>query len=48
MLTWGRRWLEPAESETHLTHKRCGKKVQAVLSCAACGEAITRDDVELT
>jgi DNA-binding HxlR family transcriptional regulator len=48
MLTWGRRWLEPAASDTHLTHERCGKRVRALLSCAACGEAIARDDIELT
>jgi hypothetical protein len=48
MLTWGRRWLEPAESDTQLTHKRCRRRVQALLSCASCGEAIARDDIALT
>lgn len=42
--TWGRRWLPPAEHEPRLVHT-CGAEVQAVLSCAACGQPITRADV---
>jgi len=48
MLTWGRRWLDPVPSDTQLTHQRCGKKVEPVLSCASCGDAITRDDIQLS
>ena len=48
MLTWGQRWVEPADLDTHLTHKRCDSEVQAVLSCASCGEVISRDDIALT
>jgi len=48
MLTWGRRWLDPVPSDTQLTHQRCGKKVKAVFRCASCGDAITRDGIELS
>jgi DNA-binding HxlR family transcriptional regulator len=48
MLTWGRRWLTPAGSDARLTHAGCGSALHAVLSCASCGELITRSDVALT
>jgi DNA-binding HxlR family transcriptional regulator len=47
MLTWGRRWLKPAGSDARLIHKSCDAPLQAGLACASCGEAISRDDVEL-
>lgn len=45
MLTWGRRWVQPAGSDPALTHVPCGSAVDAVLSCGACATAISRDDV---
>jgi hypothetical protein len=48
MLTWGQRWLRPAESDSLLNHRPYGQEVQAVLSCGSCGDAITRDDVALS
>lgn len=47
MLTWGRRWLTPAGSDAELTHGGCGSALHAVLSCARCGETISRADVAL-
>jgi len=48
MLTWGRRWLEPAAADIRLRHVPCGREVRAILTCAACGEEFSRDDVSLT
>jgi DNA-binding HxlR family transcriptional regulator len=47
ILTWGRRWLGAAESDTTLTHTPCGADVRAVLSCAFCAEPISRRDIVL-
>jgi DNA-binding HxlR family transcriptional regulator len=47
ILTWGRRWLGAAESDTTLIHTPCGADVQAVLGCAYCGEPISRNDIVL-
>jgi DNA-binding HxlR family transcriptional regulator len=48
MLMWGQRWLNPTDSDAVLTHTPCGSAVMAaVLSCAWCGEAISRDDIAL-
>jgi DNA-binding HxlR family transcriptional regulator len=47
MLTWGRRWLHTDESDIHLTHTPCGRKLQAVLSCGRCGDTLTRDEIHL-
>jgi DNA-binding HxlR family transcriptional regulator len=47
MLTWGRRWLTPAGSDAELIHDGCGSALHAVLSCAWCGETISRADVVL-
>jgi DNA-binding HxlR family transcriptional regulator len=48
MLAWGRRWLQAASSDAHLTHTPCGEGVEAVLTCAGCGEPIVREDIALT
>ena len=48
MLTWGRRWLESGEPDVQLVHTPCGSSVEAILTCAACGESIGRDDITLT
>jgi DNA-binding HxlR family transcriptional regulator len=48
MLMWGRRWLDPTNSDALLTHKPCGSPVDAVLSCRSCAKAVFRDDVVLT
>jgi DNA-binding HxlR family transcriptional regulator len=48
IMTWGRRWLGPAESDTTLTHTPCGADLQAVLSCGVCAEPLSRDTVVLT
>lgn len=42
---WGRRWLPPAVDEPALTHV-CGEELQTQLCCGACGEQISREDVE--
>ena len=47
ILTWGRRWLGPAESDTALTHTPCGADLAIVLSCAICAEPLTRDTIAL-
>jgi DNA-binding HxlR family transcriptional regulator len=47
MWTWGRHWLGSAESDAGLTHTPCGHDVQAVLSCALCTDAISRDNIVL-
>jgi DNA-binding HxlR family transcriptional regulator len=48
ILTWGRRWLGAAESDTRLTHTPCGSDVRAVLSCGSCAQPIWRSNVVLT
>jgi DNA-binding HxlR family transcriptional regulator len=48
MLTWGRRWLEPTESDAHLVHKQCESALHAELACASCGEAVSSVDIVLT
>jgi DNA-binding HxlR family transcriptional regulator len=47
MLTWARRWLSAAESDTALTHRPCGRDVHAVLSCASCSGPVARDNIVL-
>ena len=47
MLMWGQRWLRTAESDAVLTHQPCGHTLVAVLSCASCGQAISRDSLLL-
>lgn len=47
ILTWGRRWLGTAESDTSLTHTRCGSDVRAVLTCGSCAAPIAREDIAL-
>lgn len=48
MLTWGRRWLDPPAADIRLSHRPCGREVRAILTCAACGDEISRDDVRPT
>jgi DNA-binding HxlR family transcriptional regulator len=45
MHTWGERWLDP-DVELELTHKTCGARVHAVLTCDVCAAPVTRDDVD--
>ena len=47
IMTWGRRWLGPAESDTTLTHTPCGADLQAVLSCGVCVEPMSRSTIVL-
>jgi DNA-binding HxlR family transcriptional regulator len=47
IMTWGRRWLGPAESDTTLTHTPCGADLQVELSCGACAEPISLDGIAL-
>jgi DNA-binding HxlR family transcriptional regulator len=47
IMTWGRRWLGPAESDTTLTHTPCGADLRAVLSCGACAEPMSRPSIVL-
>jgi hypothetical protein len=48
MLTWGQRWLDPNESDIHLTHTVCGHELKPVLSCDRCAAPIARDDIRLS
>ena len=48
MLGWGRRWLRPPGSHAHLTHAPCATALRTELACAACRQAISRQDVALT
>jgi DNA-binding HxlR family transcriptional regulator len=47
ILTWGRRWLGAAESDTTLTHTPCGADLHAVLSCGTCAEPISLGTIAL-
>jgi DNA-binding HxlR family transcriptional regulator len=47
IMTWGRRWLGPAESDTTLAHTPCGADLQAVLSCGVCAEPMSRPSIVL-
>jgi len=47
MHAWGRRWLEPARSDTYLIHKRCDREVHAETTCGSCGATASRADVAL-
>lgn len=47
IMTWGRRWLGPAESDTTLTHIPCGADLEAELGCAACTQPLTRETIAL-
>jgi DNA-binding HxlR family transcriptional regulator len=47
IMTWGRRWLGPAESDTTLTHTPCGADLRVVLSCGACAEPISLASIAL-
>src|SRR4030081_3106183 len=47
IVTWGRRWLGAAESDTTLTHTPCGADLEVVLSCVVCAGPMTRDTIAL-
>lgn len=47
IMTWGRRWLGPAESDATLTHTPCGADLQAVLSCGICAERMSLGSIAL-
>jgi DNA-binding HxlR family transcriptional regulator len=47
IMTWGRRWLGPAESDATLTHIPCGADLQAVLSCGVCAEPMSLGSIAL-
>jgi DNA-binding HxlR family transcriptional regulator len=47
IMSWGRRWLGPAESDTILTHTACGADLQVVLSCGACAQPISLGSIAL-
>jgi DNA-binding HxlR family transcriptional regulator len=48
MLTWGDRWLAAGDPPIKLTHKSCGRRLHAVVTCSHCAYPITRADVEIT
>jgi DNA-binding HxlR family transcriptional regulator len=45
MLTWGDRWLSGGRKRLVLTHRTCGKRFTAVLSCGNCREPVERGDI---
>jgi DNA-binding HxlR family transcriptional regulator len=47
IMAWGRRWLGPAEADTALTHTPCGADLHVELSCGACAEPISLDNIAL-
>ncbi len=47
LTAWGDRWARPKEGSPLLfIHKGCGLQFQPLVSCSACGEAITADNVK--
>jgi len=45
MLTWGDRWLSAGRSRLLLSHRSCGKRFTAMLTCGRCGNMVERDDI---
>ncbi|WP_158963583.1 winged helix-turn-helix transcriptional regulator [Chachezhania sediminis] len=41
---WGDRWLDGPQAVT-LRHRSCGQVMQPVITCQACGQAVTPRDV---
>ncbi|WP_245514002.1 winged helix-turn-helix transcriptional regulator [Antarcticimicrobium luteum] len=41
--TWGQTWL--GGSSVTLTHRGCGRRIDPVMACPECGEALTARDV---
>jgi DNA-binding HxlR family transcriptional regulator len=48
MLTWGDRWLAGGDPPIKLSHKPCGHRLRAILSCSNCASTITRADLVIT
>jgi DNA-binding HxlR family transcriptional regulator len=46
MRQWGDRWVAPGGAPLEMRHKGCGKVVDAVPVCSACGEALDARSVE--
>ena len=42
---WGDRWAAPDGPPIRMIHDTCGKAVQAVPTCSACGERLTAKNV---
>ena len=45
MLAWGDRWVFEGDPPVRLTHEACGRVLTPILTCSACAEPISRDDV---
>jgi DNA-binding HxlR family transcriptional regulator len=45
MLAWGDRWVFDGAPPVRLTHEACGRALTPILTCSACAEPISRDDV---
>ena len=45
MLTWGDRWLSGGKPRLVLSHRSCGRRFTARLTCARCDATVERDDV---
>src|SRR5262249_46450337 len=48
MLTWGDRWLTGGDPPITLSHKACGHRLRAILTCSNCPSPITRADLAVT
>ena len=46
LTAWGDRWARPKEGSPMLfVHKTCGQRFEPHVTCSACGEAVTADNV---
>jgi DNA-binding HxlR family transcriptional regulator len=46
LTAWGDRWARPREGSPMLfVHKTCGQRFEPHVTCSACGEAVTADNV---
>ena len=45
MRQWGDKYAAPDGPPLKVTHKKCGKTSQAIMTCSACGETLTARDV---
>jgi DNA-binding HxlR family transcriptional regulator len=45
MRQWGDRWAAPNGAPIQVVHDRCGKVSQAVLTCSACGEPLSNEEI---
>jgi DNA-binding MarR family transcriptional regulator len=47
LTAWGDRWARPREGSPMLfVHKTCGQSFEPHVTCSACGEAVTADNVQ--